>query len=148
MKLNIDFSKLFYAVDKMGAVPRSFNIGHVEFVEIGIDEILGTTGQEINLEDLESFDNLLSYKGRQVLLYIPDQGNRIDNVLLNSQNGTKFHVADCKTLQEMKSKKRFDRYIVTNNLSGILGTISASNLSRVYGVQYALSFLQFKNSCS
>ena len=122
MKLNIDFSKLFYAVDKMGAVPISFNIGHVEFVEEeeeDIFKILVTTGQEINLEDLESFDNLLSYKGRQVLLYIPDQGNRIDNVLLNSQNGTKFHVADCKTLQEMKSKKRFDRYIVTNNLSGM-----------------------------
>ena len=152
MKLNIDFSKLFYAVDKMGAVPISFNIGHVEFVEIGIDEILGTTGQEINLEDLESFDNLLSYKGRQVLLYIPDQGNRIDNVLLNSQNGTRFHVADCKTLQEMKSKKRFDRYIVTNNLSGIFN-INGINFngeeinetSRLHVCKNCLSLLNYKN---
>lgn len=152
MKLNVDFSQLYSAVNKMGAVNIDFRLETIFEPIIDIDEILGNSGQEVNLSELEVNDNLLSYKGRQVLLYIPDQGRRIESVILNSQNGTKFHVADCKTLQEMKQKNRFDRYIVTNNLSGIFkisGVDSGSNEieidSQLHVCKNCLSLLNYKN---
>ncbi len=118
MKLNIDFAELFQSAEKMGAEEIDFDIGETSFDGLDIDELLSTTGIEIEPNDVDEFNGLLSYKGRQVLLYIPDQGYRIDDVLDNPSLGRKFHVSDCKTLEEMKSKKRFDRYIVTNDLSG------------------------------
>ena len=153
MKLRVNFSQLYQAVNKMGAEEVDFKIEAIDFDEsVDFDEILGTTGQVVDLEDIEVNDNLLSYKGRQVLLYIPDQGKRIESVLLNSQNGTKFHVADCKTLQEMKQKKRFDRYIVTNNLSGIfeINGINSNdneiiNNSKLHVCKNCLSLLNYKN---
>lgn len=152
MELNVDFSHLYSAVNKMGAVLVDFKIETIFEPIIDIDEILGTSGQEVDLSDLEVNDNLLSYKGRQVLLYIPDQGRRIESVILNSQNGTKFHVADCKTLQEMKQKKRFDRYVVTNNLSGIfkingidLGNNEIEVDSQLHVCKNCLSLLNYKN---
>src|SRR5574344_284546 len=128
MKLNVDFSQLYASVERMGAsADIDFVFEPIIFEVIDIDVEL-QKGQEVDLEDLETSDGtLLTYKGRQVLLYIPDQGKRIQSVIENSQNGTKFHVADCRTLQEMKQKKKFDRYIVTNNLSGIF-KINGTNL--------------------
>lgn len=152
MKLNVDFSQLYSAVNKMGAVNVDFRLETIFEPIIDIDEILGTSGQEVNLSELEVNDNLLSYKGRQVLLYIPDQGKRIESVILNSQNGTRFHVADCKTLQEMKQKNRFDRYIVTNNLSGVfkisgidLGNNEIEVDSQLHVCKNCLSLLNYKN---
>lgn len=118
MKLNIDFSELFLSADSMGADKIEFDIGKTSFDGLDIDKLLSTTGIEIEPNDVEEFNGLLSYKGRQVLLYIPDQGYRVDDVLEKSSLGRKFHVSDCRTLEEMKNKKRFDRYIVTNDLSG------------------------------
>ena len=118
MKLYVNFSALEKSVKKMGVPLIEFSVGSSKFDELDIDTILGTTGIEINLEDLEDRDGLLSYHGRQVLLYIPDQGPRINKVLEDPSQGTRFHVSDCSTLKNMKQMKRFDRYIVTNKLTG------------------------------
>jgi hypothetical protein len=61
------------------------------------------------------------------------------------EESLKSYLADSQADRHNSQHANMSKY---NNLSGILGTISASNLSKVYGVQYALSFLQFKNSCS
>ncbi len=62
---------------------------------------------------------MLSYEGRQILLYIKDHGTeKFRAALRNGSMGYRFHVADCKTLQDMRSRNRFDRYFVTNDLSG------------------------------
>jgi RNase P subunit RPR2 len=119
MKINVNFTELFNAIKKMGAQDIEFNLKNINIDgHLDIDTILGTTGQEIKLEDLEFSDGLLSYHGRQVLLYIPDHGKRIEKAIDNPSTGSRFHVADCRTLNDMKRKKRFDRYIVTNKLSG------------------------------
>lgn len=153
MKLNVDFSQLYASVERMGAsADIDFVFEPIIFEVIDIDVEL-QKGQEVDLEDLETSDGtLLTYKGRQVLLYIPDQGKRIQSVIENSQNGTKFHVADCRTLQEMKQKKKFDRYIVTNNLSGIF-KINGTNLddneievdSVLHVCKNCLTLLNYKN---
>ena len=68
-------------------------------------------------------------------------------------NGRRFHVSDCKTLEDMKSKKRFDRYIVTNDLSGqfkISGFSKIQNetidaISELYVCKNCLDKLNYKN---
>ena len=118
MKLNIDFSELNHAVNKMGAEVVAFDIGTISTSSLDIDTILGTTGQEVNLEELEYIDGLLSYHGRQILLYIPDHGNSINDAINDASKGKKYHISDCKTLKSMKEQNRFDRYIATNKLDG------------------------------
>jgi hypothetical protein len=115
MRLDVDFSLLFNAVQKMGAEDREFEID-LDIKEIESIDIKLLEGLEIQLVDINSENGLLSYEGRQILLFIPEQYD-IGKVL-GGANGTRFHVADCMTLDDMKSKGRFNRYIVTNDLTG------------------------------
>lgn len=77
-------------------------------------------GIEIDLDQLNFDGGLLSYQGHQVLLYIPDQGVQLEEMVRtgDAHKGKRFHVADCETLDSMRTKGRFERYVVTNNLSG------------------------------
>lgn len=119
MKLSVDLSLLLSAVEKMGAAEIDFNIETTAPPLDPIDIELGK-GFELSLEDIEFNNGLASYKGRQVLLYIKDHGFKILDALEQPQQyGRKFHIADCSTLKEMRQKKRFDRYVVTNDLSGV-----------------------------
>lgn len=117
MKLNVDLSLLHSAVHIMGAGEIDFDLSHVAVPIQPIDTQLGD-GIEVEFEDIEFKDGLASYQGRQVLLYIKDHGNRILDALQDGSKGKKFHVADCITLNEMRRKGRFERYVVTNNLNG------------------------------
>lgn len=116
MKLDIDFSPLDTAVKKMGPpIEISFDLGNqLEPWEIK----LGEGGIEISLDEIEYNDALLSYRGRQVLLYIQDHQGRADAALEDGTQGRKYHVAECSTLQKMRDQGRFERYVVTNDMTG------------------------------
>lgn len=75
-------------------------------------------GKEVQLDDLDVINGLLSVEGRQVLLFIPDQHASVDVVKGSPEKGKRFHVADCKTLQDMRARGRFQRYMATNKLDG------------------------------
>ncbi|CAB3834331.1 HNH endonuclease [Achromobacter piechaudii] len=77
------------------------------------------TGIEIDIEDLEVDDGLLVYKGHHVILYIKDHGMRIGNALGDASKGNRFHVAECETLEKMRTQGRFDRYVVSQGTSGL-----------------------------
>lgn len=122
MKLTVDFSALWKNANRMGSGVSDFSLG-VGLQDLGNDlfdtELSSTEGVEIDLSELEIYQGVLSVKGRQVLLFIPDQHSKIEAVLGgNSKVGTRFHIADCQTLDNMRNAKRFDRYKVTNNLGG------------------------------
>ena len=119
MKIDINLDALWASVHRMGAEHLSVDLGVVwNNADIEFDKELSSTGIEIDLKDLVSEQGLLSVKGRQVLLFIPDHGSRVTDALLDGSVGKKFHIAHCRTLDEMKRKNRFERYKVTNNLSG------------------------------
>ena len=118
MKLTVDLSVLLSAVQKMGAGNISFELADKVIPIQPIDAQLGA-GLEVDLDDIEFETGLASYKGRQVLLYIKDHGGRVGKALEDGGRGNRFHIADCQTLSEMKAKGRFDRYVVTNDLSGV-----------------------------
>lgn len=131
MKLNIDLAPLWAAVNKMGDVKITdftIEIQHEEVLQIDTD-LSGTKGIEIVIDDIDPSNGVLSYQGRQVVLFIPDQGPKIDEALADPMQGRRYHVAECKTLNEMRRKNRFGRYNATNNLEGLFHIFGVSQLS-------------------
>jgi len=124
MEINVDFSGLWAQVKRLDTKTIDFDwtaAAQLDPIDIALLE-----GREVQLDDLNVINGLLSVDGRQVLLYIPDQFSPVDVVQVSPDKGKRFHVADCKTLNDMRSKGRFERYVVTNNLSGIF-PISGKN---------------------
>lgn len=102
----------------MGASPVDFDLGTTERDNFVIDNEGLSRGIEIELDRLEPVGGVLSIQGRQVLLYIPDQGGSIDSVINDGSKGKRFHIANCSTLHKMRTQNRIERYLVTNNLTG------------------------------
>ena len=126
MKLISPASQLWSLVEQMGAEPAEFDIGTKPRDPIAIK--LEGAGLDVPLEDVEATGGLLGYAGRQVVLYIPDHGRRVDEALLDGWNdGKKVHVADCKVLDTMRQKNRFERYRAVANTSGKFEVFGTSN---------------------
>ena len=82
-------------------------------------ERLESGGIDVSIEEVDQTGpGILSYRGRQVLLYIQDHGSSLSQALQDGSTGRKFHVADCSVLQGMRKQGRFERYVVTNRLDG------------------------------
>ncbi len=130
MKLTVDFSVLQQAVETMGAERIEFELSNKVIPIEPIDKQLGE-GFEVNFKDIEFETGLASYKGRQVLLYIKDHSynNKIYGVLEDGSKGNRFHIADCKKLEEMRAKGKFERYVVTNRLDGLFAVSGNDKLT-------------------
>ncbi len=134
MKLKVDFSALHRVVQQMGAdslVP-DFTLNRRAEALTPIEIKLGE-GVEITLEDVTFVSaGLASYHGYQVLLYIQDHGSKIESVLSGKNKGNKYHVAYCRTLQDMKKKGRYERYVATNDTSGHFLISGTSAITKKY----------------
>ncbi|MDD2609907.1 MAG: hypothetical protein PHX60_09485 [Giesbergeria sp.] len=152
MKLKYDFSALWKIVENLGAAPVPFSLA--EHAAIPLIDIELEKGIEVALENLENISGLIAYDGRQVLLYIPDQGRNIQDVLNGNRDvGKKFHVAHCKALEDMKKAGRFERYIATTDTSGIFNLTGSSNSTHeildrasLYVCQFCLNMLNYKQA--
>jgi hypothetical protein len=108
-------------------------------------------GIEVSISDLDNSDNfggLLSYRGAQVLLFIQAHGANLSNKVATPNAGPRYHVADCSTLQKMRSQNQFQRYIATNDISGkftLKGTIDYAECSRVVELLVCRNCLQHLN---
>jgi len=77
-------------------------------------EQLATDGKDVSIDDVVvREDGTLSYKDGRVLVYIRDL----------SQNGgrhwvPRFHVADCRTLQQQREQNHFGHYVVATRDDG------------------------------
>lgn len=120
MKLTVDLTALWAAVHEMGEHQSDFGLDMPrESTELAFDsELSSIIGMPIKREDIELDKGVLSVHGRQVLLFIPDQGPKISEVLAGVKEGNKFHIADCRTLESKRSDNSFDRYKATYNVSG------------------------------
>ena len=58
-------------------------------------------------------DGTLTYDGRRVLIHIRDVAN-----IGGRKHIPRFHIANCRTLIEMKSSGRFERYVVSEREDG------------------------------
>lgn len=119
MAIRFDFSGLKAAADKMGKYEADFEIDIAnEFEEIPMDI---TDGREVTPEDVEiTPGGLISVFGQQAVLYIPDQGSNLVEVLkdgVRAKCGKRVHLADCSTIEHMKNSNRYQRYVARNGLS-------------------------------
>lgn len=153
-RLQVDLSALHAAVQRMGAEPVEFSLAAPANPILPI-EIELERGLELpDLSEVDVSNGLLSYKGRQVLLYIQDHGNRVRAALDDGQKGNKFHLADCKKLKDMRAQGRYERYVVTTRLDGdfyISGVEwpSRNELdghARLWVCRFCLGFLNYENA--
>ncbi|MCK5818257.1 MAG: hypothetical protein KAH18_03180 [Psychromonas sp.] len=119
MKLSVNFDALLAATNLMGARDRAFTLKTtlppLEEIDTQLKE-----GIVVNINEIKKIEHgLLSFKDRQVLLYIQDHDIKIIEALDDGALGKKYHVAYCITLEEMQSKGRYNRYVAKNNIDGI-----------------------------
>ncbi|HCL3652389.1 TPA: HNH endonuclease [Pseudomonas aeruginosa] len=121
MKIRVDFSELGRLARMIGDGSAEFRLNNRmgAFEGFDIDETLAGEGIEIDLESIDTDFNLLSYHGRQVLLYIKDHRAAFDAAVADPEGGRRFHIAHCTKLEEMRNSGAFnERYVATNNVSG------------------------------
>lgn len=117
MKLKINLSELIRLGERMSPEGSGFILGEKTIAFEPIDIEL-ESGIKINIAELDASSGLISFKGRQVLLYIRDHSQLYDNAIAEPSRGNKFHIAWCKTLDTMRQDGRFGRYHATNRLDG------------------------------
>lgn len=78
-------------------------------------EDLGSRGIDLNdISKIEAApDGTIIYKGKRVLLYIRDVNS------INRRAEPRYHVAFCKTLEDMQKNSRFGRYVLANRDNGV-----------------------------
>jgi hypothetical protein len=148
MKLDITFDKLWQNVAAMGAERRTFELGDVgPHIDIEFDtQLSSASGIDADISDVAMEEGLLSYKGRQVLLFIPDHSNRkdsIETVLADPSKGNRYHVADCEHLVKMRKQNRYNRYKVTNNIDGDFDIYGNGSNKQLVDGKAALNVCQF-----
>ena len=116
MPLTVDLSALIAVRQRITSNVPTIDFGRAQPAPLEpIDVTLGGDGIEVtDFNELDQIAGLLSYQGRQILLYIPDHRSRAGDVLDGNADGNKFHVSDCAKLQQMRASNQFDRYQVTN----------------------------------
>lgn len=118
MKITGYFSELDQLGKRMLPEGADFTLPEVipDFEPLDFDLVGGI---RIEISELDSGKGLISFKGRQVLLYIRDHSRMFDSTLSDPVNGNKYHIAWCKVLHGMREEGRFVRYHATNRLDGL-----------------------------
>ncbi|HFV9294110.1 TPA: type II Zorya anti-phage system protein ZorE [Serratia fonticola] len=117
MKLSIDISELIQLGKKMLPEGIDFLLDETPVIFAPIDIEL-SAGKEVSIADLDPGSGLISYQGRQVLLYIRDHTRSYDMAIENGEKGKRFHISWCRTLDDMRQRNRFERYHATNRSDG------------------------------
>lgn len=83
-------------------------------------DVLVSKGLDVNFEDITILeDGTLGYKDSRVLVYIrdvPDYSSYYNSK--QGENLPRFHVAWCKTLNRMRQKNKFCKYVVSTKTDG------------------------------
>jgi len=117
------FQALWEEVKKLSDNEVPFTPSFGAKADLDIDLTL-SEGRAVDIGEVKSRGGVLVYEGRHVLLYIPDQGSSVGDVLNGNLNaGKKVHLADCEVLGRMRSAGRFERYIATTRIDGIFHVV-------------------------
>ena len=114
MRLYSPANLLWLLVEQMGATRVDISINQTS----RSDFYLGWEGKgkDIKIEDVDVIGGVLTAEGRHIVLYIPDHGTKIENVLNNEAGaGNKVHISYCKTLIDMRRRNRYERYRAVAN---------------------------------
>ena len=70
------------------------------------------------LGQISNVGGLLSYKGEQCVIYIKDTRQGRVTLENNPQESPRFHLSECETINQMRTDRRFERYVITNRTDG------------------------------
>ncbi len=88
---------------------------NLQFEKTKWEDIKIGKGLDIVINEIEVLpDGTLEYEGQKIIVYIRDQKISYNGV----QAEYKFHIAWCKTLEDMKEKGRYSRYVVSQREDG------------------------------
>lgn len=112
-----------------------------------IEKLVSPDGLELpSLESLKVLDDgTLSYKDSRVILYIRDV-----TVFQNRAVEPKFHLSNCRTLQDMRQRNRIERYVIATRHDGVFklnvitGNVPKEQLVQLHVCQNCLSFLGYE----
>ncbi len=116
MELKVDFSGLEELRKRIGAQVAAVAIKTPELPPLpSVLQQLLEDGS-VDLEDLsdvtiDTKTDLLHIHGHQIVLYIPDQSYPIEEIQRDASKGKRYHLSWCRTLEDMKSQGRFQRYV-------------------------------------
>lgn len=137
MKLDLDaaFQPLTHLLEKTGANEISWAPAFLPELPEPVIEIEVTPTEHPEIVDY-IFNNprkLIAYQGHQLLLYIP---------ILPSEGRDlpKFHFMECRTIQQMRNEGRLERYVITNQTTGIF----AMSVESRYSTQNTQSPMRLK----
>lgn len=131
MKLEIDFRPLDALMQRMGAAPSDWTPSSGRLDPRAEIRRELEAGKEILLEEVETaHGGLLAYQGEQVVLYIMDTRKSRETLLYEIERAPRFHIFYCKTLEDMRYKGRFERYVVTTRKDGSFSVTSTDPYTR------------------
>ena len=110
----------------IGATPSLWQFDGVEGVAApSWQVVLRTTGLEVAIEDVALDETgLFVYEGQRVLIYIKDTFQAADTLLNDPEKSKRFHFRDCQVIQNMKSARRFQRYVAIAREDGLFPVFS------------------------
>ncbi|MCK5812871.1 MAG: hypothetical protein KAH03_01380 [Cocleimonas sp.] len=133
MKLTVNFSALHEAVRAMGAKLHDIELITATLPPLDPIDTELKKGIQVSIKDITIRENgLLSYKDRQVLLYIQDHAWNVPVVMSDGSQGKKYHLAYCRTLVEMNMGGRYNRYVVKHDISGEFYIDGANRFTKEY----------------
>jgi hypothetical protein len=119
MKLELNLGVLRSLMHRMGASYRKWTPKAIRQRGISIPNI----NIEIDLAGLEQLERdpetgVFLHNGHAVVLYIRDSYKTKEILEQFPEKGPKYHICDCWTINDMKARNRFERYVISNNRSG------------------------------
>ncbi len=120
MKIRLDLTNVENLKRQMGAKDSAWSIGSSTLDPRSKRLEALNKGIEIELADVEvGPGSLLIHQGEQVLVYIKDTQKSKETNLYSPEETVRFHVVDCRTLQEMRRKGRYERYVASRRMDGL-----------------------------
>lgn len=114
------FAPLNHLREEMGNAPLADLTVTFNHIRLTVDELnrLSHAGIEVGIDEIKVLqDGTLAYKNSRVLVYIRDVP---DYSMRNNEQRDlpRFHTSHCTTLQEMREKNRWGRYVVATREDG------------------------------
>ena len=113
MKPPVDFSMLEQARKAMGAPKADVNLS-LDTDRPVREDIFQVDILPDDPWKIKPRAGLLTYDEKQIILYIKTPRADVEELSKKPADKPRFHFANCKTLEDMKDKNRYDRYVVTN----------------------------------
>lgn len=149
MRLNNKFDALWKAVRRITDQTTDFSLNiQSNWVDPEYERIATELkeGKDVEISEIIVENELLTYKGQHVILYIRDHGFKYEKAIHDEKRRNKYHLSDCRSITLLKNIGRFERLVATTNTSE-MHLITGYNSSDCYTQLEATVRLRVCRNC-